>query len=308
MPVSPRLIRGRIRSVTNTRKITKAMEMVAAAKMRKAVSAVLATRPYAESAWHAVEEIAKTTDSALHPLLKSNDATGKALVIIFAPDRGLCGGVISRLNREISDFVETQKDKPDFVAVGKKGVQFVGRNGLELVAGFDDLTKDPHIAEIRPIARLATDDYVSGKYSSVHIAFTDYKSAANQEAVVRQLLPLGKISGLGEAASGLKGVEETEVGTGTELDIDQNSQEFLFEPSPQIVLDMMIPRLVEVQIWQALLESLASEHAARMMAMRTASDAASDMITDLSLTLNQARQAAITQEIAEISSGSAVLG
>lgn len=307
MADSPRLIRSRIRSVVNTRKITKAMELVAAAKMRKAVSAVLATRPYAESAWRAVEEIARATEQSAHPLLQPGRTDGPELLILFAPDRGLCGGVISQLNRTVNRWIDGLNQPPQVVAVGRKAVQFASRRGLHLEASFDGLTKNPRIAELRPVARLATDDFVAGKYRGVWLAFTDYKSAAAQEPVVRPLLPLGRIAGLGEADRGLRGIERPDDSQGEEMEMT-GAEEFLFEPSPGEVLDLMLPRLAEVQVWQALLESLASEHAARMMAMRSASDAASDMIQGLTLSLNQARQAAITQEIAEISSGKAALG
>ena len=308
MPVSTRIIRRRIKSVTNTRKITKAMELVAASKMRRAIASVLATRPYAEAAWRAVAEIAKVSDPTLHPLLaKSREKrSGRVLLVVFTSDRGLCGGFNAQLLREVAGFLRTTKDELDIVAVGKKGQGALLRMQKRIIAAFADLTNNPRIADVKTIADIAISDFVGRKYDAVHMAFTDYRSALVQKPIVRQLLPIVRIGELGT-------VEEAAAGTplprgGTEGPPgEEGTYEYLFEPSPEQVLDMMLPRLVESQIFQALLESSASEHSARMMAMRSASDAASDMIDDLTLTYNQARQAGITREIAEISSGKAAL-
>jgi len=306
MPVSTRIIRRRIKSVTNTRKITKAMELVAASKMRRAIASVLATRPYAEAAWRAVREIAKVSDPGLHPLLakKKEKMSGRILLVVFTSDRGLCGGFNAQMLREIAVFLRTTKEEMDIVAVGKKGQASLLRMQKKIIAAFADLTNNPRIVDVRTIADLAVGDFIKGTYDSVHIAFTDYRSALVQKPIVRKLLPIERIGELGdvkEAADGHppKGGEPAEA--------PPETYEYLFEPSPEKVLDMMLPRLVEAQVYQALLESSASEHSARMMAMRSASDAASDMIDDLTLTYNQARQAGITREIAEISSGKAAL-
>ncbi len=309
MAVSPRLIRRRIKSVTNTRKITKAMELVAAAKMRKAISGVLATRPYAEAAWRAVEEIARRADSSTHPLLRQRHGSGRELVVLFTSDRGLCGGINSRMTKKLLDFLGDRDPRQfDFVAVGKKGQQLLGRRGLSLVASFSNPAHNPRLTEIYPIARIAMDDFVSGKYGAVHLAFTDYRSSLVQEPLVRQLLPIVRVAELGEIGRGApKGAAPAGGRSGGEDLKVTGSGEYLFEPSPQAVLNIMLPRLVETQVYQALLESLASEHSARMLAMRSASDSAQDMISQFTLMLNQARQAGITMEIAEISSGKAAL-
>ncbi len=310
MAVSPRLIRRRIKSITNTRKITKAMELVAAAKMRKAISGVLATRPYAEAAWRAVEEIARRADASTHPLLRQDRAAGRALVILFTSDRGLCGGINSRMAKKLLEFLSGRDPRQfDFVAVGKKGQQLLGRRGFNLVASFNNPAHNPRLTEIYPIARIAMDDFVSGKYGAVFLAFTDYRSSLVQEPIVRQLLPIVRVAELGEIGRGLGkgGAPAGGHSGGEDLKVAGSGGEYLFEPSPQDVLNIMLPRLVETQVYQALLESLASEHSARMMAMRSASDSANDMISQFTLMLNQARQAGITMEIAEISSGKAAL-
>jgi F-type H+-transporting ATPase subunit gamma len=309
MAVSTRLIRRRIKSITNTRKITKAMELVAASKMRKAISAVLATRPYANSAWRAIEEIAKVTDPSVHPLLRQKTVRSRQLVIIFTSDRGLCGGINGRMFRSILEFLK-QRDPNlvDFVAVGKKGQQTLKRQTRSIIAAFPNPPHNPRLTEIQPIARLAIDDYVSDVYDSVFLAFTDYRSAMTQEPLIRRLLPIAKVKELGDIESSLSGVQKPARSGAEDLNIvPQSSHEYVFEPSPEKVLDAMLPRLVETQIYQALLESLASEHSARMLAMRSASDSATDMVNGLTLSLNQARQAGITMEIAEISSGKAAL-
>lgn len=308
MALSPRLIRRRIKSVTGTRKITKAMELVAAAKMRKAVQATLATRPYAEAAWRAVGELAKVTDPSAHPLLRKPDAAPgkqfKTLVVYFSSDRGLCGGFNSQLLRRCGEFAGKHEHEIEIAAIGRKGQDALKRKGAKLVAAWNDLSNNPTAASIRAIADLVVQDYKSGNYDAVHIAYTDFRSALSQIPQVKQLLPIVRIEGLGET-----GEVTRPHGEGEQLAVGDTGSagEFLFEPSPQAVLDAMLPRLVEAQIYQALLESSASEHSARMMAMRSATDAASEMIDDLTLTYNQARQAGITREIAEISSGKAAL-
>jgi len=306
MSVSPRLIRRRIKSVTNTRKITKAMELVAASKMRKSVSAVLASRPYSDAAWRAVEELAKVSDPSLHPLLAGKgDAVDRALVIVFTSDRGLCGGFNSQILKTVLSFLKKRPGETDVVAVGKKGQAGLARSGANLVASFVGLTNNPRSADLKPVADLATSDFLAGKYCSVHIAFTNYHSAISQKPMIFQLLPIRWTPELGDV--GGVAAEKAGRGYGADFRAAGLGYRYEFEPSPMDVLNRMLPRLVEVQIWQALLESAASEHSARMMSMRSASDAASDMIDGLTLALNQARQAGITREIAEISSGKAAL-
>jgi len=300
MAISPRTIKRRIKSVTNTRKITKAMELVAASKMRKAVAAVLASRPYAEAAWAAVGEIARTApaDAPLHPLLAPRAEVKRVLLVVFTSDRGLCGGFNAQILKEVAAFLKTAPADLDVVAVGKKGQGALQRLKRTIVAAFAGLTNAPRFAEVRTIADLATRDFLAGKYDRACIAFTDYRSALIQKPIIRQLLPIVRIGELGEVGKAAEEGKKAAPGAAVE---------YTFEPSPRAVLDQMLPRLVEAQVWQALLESAASEHSARMMAMRTASDSAGDMIDDLRLTYNQARQAGITREIAEISSGKAAL-
>jgi len=299
MGTSTKLILRRIKSVSNTKKITKAMELVAASKMRKAVSSVLSSRPYAEAAWRAIHEMAKVTSTDLHPLLQTKPGA----------DRGLCGGFNSQMLRNIKKFVADLPEgrEVDFVTVGKKGERAMRRAGNNIVATFTDIDAHPTVNEIRPIADLATADFVAGKYEAVYLAFTDYVSALIQKPNISQLLPITRIEGLGEVSDALKGVEKSQGSAAADLDVSGGAQEYLFEPSPQAVLDVMLPRLVEAQVYQAVLETSASEHSARMVAMRSATDAAVEMIDSLTLSYNRARQAGITAEIAEIAGGKAAL-
>ncbi len=307
MGTSTKLIQRRIKSVSNTKKITKAMELVAASKMRKAVSSVLASRPYAEAAWRAISEMAKVTSTDLHPLLQSKPGSNKILILLYTSDRGLCGGFNSQMFRSIKKFMSNLPEgrEVDFVTVGKKGERAMRRSGNNIVASFADMQAHPNSSDVRPVADMAIADFTEGKYEAVYLAFTDYVSALVQKPNISQMLPITRIEGLGEVSDALKGVEGIKESEAEGLDV--NAQEYLFEPSPQAVLEVMLPRLVEAQVYQAILETTASEHSARMVAMRSATDAAVEMIDSLTLSYNRARQAGITAEIAEIAGGKAAL-
>jgi F-type H+-transporting ATPase subunit gamma len=299
MAVQTRAIKRRIKSVTNTRKITKAMELVAASKMRKAVQSVLGTRPYAKLAWDTVGTIGRITDTSLHPLLKEPDEVKSVLIVILTSDRGLAGGFNNNITKKTVSAVQKLGSdvKIDSICIGKRGGDAMRRAGIPVKAHFTGMTNKPLFEEILPIGRMIIDEFINGGYDKVIIAYTDFKSAISQEPILLDLLPLGTQEDLEKIG---------DVGEGKEIELEK-AKEYTFEPSPQKVLDKILPRLIETMLYQALLESAASEHSARMMAMRSASDAASDMIDALTFTFNQARQAGITQEIAEISSGKAAL-
>lgn len=354
MAISPRLIRRRIRSVSNTKKITKAMELVAAAKMRRAVAAALKTRAYAKLAWGMVDALQGTVAEEMHPLLRGSKQPAnrqqppaqRVLYVVMASDRGLCGGFNAAMFRELVKNVQsirhfegahaTEKSHKSVdashdvrslvklemtrcVVIGKKAEQFVRRQGWSLTASFTNIAVAPTVAELRPIARLAMDAFVAGDVDEVRIAFTDFISSLRQQPRVRRLLPLERIEEVGtHHARHFEGAQATEkshkragasddVRSLAKLEMTNGRTEFLFEPSPKAVLDQLLPRVVELQTYQCYLETGASEHSARMLAMRSASDSAGEMIDDLTLTFNQARQSLITREIAEISAGSAAL-
>lgn len=290
MALQTRSIKRRLKSVRNTRKITKAMELVAGSKMRKAVSSALGSRPYAKIAWETVRSISEAVDVSLHPLLKPRAGKPrKALLVLITSDRGLAGGFNGNaVKHALSEARRTGASSVSAVCVGRRGAEAVKRAGVPVIASFVGMTDKPSFQDILPIGKLAVDEYLSGRCDTVLIAYTDFVSAISQRPQVLELLPLAER------------VERTERAERVE-------REYAFEPSPQAVLDALLPRIVEAMAYQAVLESAASEHSARMMAMRSASDAASEMIDDLNFTFNQARQAGITQEIAEISSGKAAL-
>jgi F-type H+-transporting ATPase subunit gamma len=294
-----RLIKRRIKSITNTRKITKAMELVAASKMRKAQLATLATRPYSTRAWFVISDLASKTDPDLHPLLRRKPYVKKICLILITSDRGLCGGFNAQIIKKSLDFIlkEQKAGKEiELITIGKKGRDFMARHKIKIVADFVNLSSITRLVEIKALTKMVLEDFINNKYDEIYLAYTDFVSTVVQKPRIKKLLPFSieKETELGDV--GLVHKEE-----------EKEFYEFLFEPSPDVVLAYLLPRLVEVQIYQALLESNASEHSARMIAMKNASDAASDMIFDLTLSYNQARQAAITKEIAEISGGKAAL-
>ncbi|MBD3311710.1 MAG: ATP synthase F1 subunit gamma [Candidatus Magasanikbacteria bacterium] len=315
MAVNTKIIQRRIKSVKNTRKITKAMEMVAAAKMRRAVEAALNTRTYASLAWDLLVNLSKSQKKVL-PLLETRPVK-KLLVILVTSNRGLCGSfnsnILKKIAKELADpknisrhrlldsIIEPSENiEIDVLGVGKKGVSFAKKNDYDLIASFTELSDTPKLDDVLPITKMVIDDFIEKKYDKVVVAYTDYQSAISQVAKLRQVLPVSEFD--------LEKMLE-EAGEDDDFDIksDLDISDYVFEPSKEEVLDIILPRLVETQIYQALLESSASEHSARMLAMRNASDAAGDMIEDLTLTFNKARQAGITQEIAEIASGAAAL-
>lgn len=290
--MSRKLIKSRISSVKNTRKITKAMEMVAASKMRKAVSATFRGRPYVVLAKSTIEAVMERSGASLnHPMLTAG-AGDRELVILFTSDRGLAGGY----NVNMVKFAREQMKSlgnVDVVAVGKRGSDAMQRLKYNVVASFAGLGNAPKYSDIVPVARLALDGFLQGKYRRVRLLYTHYVSGVTQTPSMQTVLPYGEGTGSGQLAVGSSGQKQ--------------SSDYTIEPNASELLSRVIPNLVMTTFYQALLESSASEHAARMLAMKNASDSARDMMESLTFTYNQVRQAAITQEIAEISSGAAAL-
>jgi len=300
MALASKEIKRRLRSIGNTKKITKAMEMVAAAKMRKAVNAVLETRTYANSAWEIVKNLAAKTDPTHHKLLQKNEK-GKVGLIMITSNRGLCGGFNREVIETVAKYMRNHKQddievEAEVFLLGKKGRDIMFKHGHEIIAEFTKLDVTTRVSEVTPLAKAAIGDYISGRYKKVVIAYTDFQSTIKQVPTIKKLLPIEREDHELGYVSNKQEPPQPEI---------QNDFEYKFEPSPDVVLEKMLQRLVELQIYQALLESNASEHSARMLAMRNATDAAGDMIDDLTLTFNQARQQAITAELADISAGSA---
>ena len=309
MAVNAKIIKRRIKSVANTKKITKAMELVAASKMRKAVASVLSSRPYATLAWSLVDQLtAKSAGNEPHALVSPRAEVKKTLAVLFTSDRGLCGGFNAQVLRVAADVLSKRPaGSVEFITVGKRGEAWLRRRDITVVASFPDLLQTPTAASIRPLAKLMTEQFTKRQCDEALVLYNDYVSAILQKPRAKTLLPLRKDSELGAVSPAQAGAQTVVDDSGSLPSQGKQVREYLFEPNPQSVLDALLPRILESQIYQATLESIASEHAARMLAMRNATDSAKEMLDDLNFTYNQARQAGITREIAEISAGTAAI-
>lgn len=309
MAVSTRVIKRRIRSVANTKKITKAMELVAASKMRKAVQMTLASREYSATALRIVGDVRKFVDPMTHPLLAGRPDAKRSILIVAASDRGLCGGFNAQIIKKTTEFLRRRTETVEIVTVGRRAELAVRRAGYRILASFEAISNAPSYERTTPVGRLAYDEFMNGSADRVFLAYTDFRNAVSQIPTVVQLLPvipeaeIRQTSGV-PAPSDLPGTRNPEPGT-SDIEIDEPT--VLFEPDARTILDTLLPRLLETEIYQSLLESAASEHSARMLAMRSATDNASGMLQDLTFTYNQARQATITREISEISAGKAAI-
>ncbi len=285
-----RQIRQRIRSVTSTQRITSAMELIAAAKMRRAQQRVLATRPYSTRLLDLIADIvARQSGSGdeVHPLMQVREPNNIGL-ILFTPDRGLCGGLNANLNRAAYNFGLEQEHPVSQISVGKKGNDFFSRRGREIRAEFLNLGDFPEPIDTSPIARIVLEDYEAGRLDRVYLAYANFVNTAVQEPTIRQLLPVEPPAASENGASASLG-------------------DYEYEPDAATVLGGLLPRYVEMQIYQAALENAASEQSARMVAMRAATDAAGEMIDALTLEYNKARQETITKELLDLVGGVAAL-
>ncbi|MBP9697820.1 MAG: ATP synthase F1 subunit gamma [Candidatus Moranbacteria bacterium] len=297
---SARDIRRRIKGVKGTGKITRAMEMISAVKMRKAVSSVLAIRPYAKSAIALLEQLKRAVGSEEHVLLTERPVK-KELYVVITSNRGLCGAFNAQIVKKLRQTLKEDEGRGRiFITLGKKGENAVRRMGGEIVASFPDVLVTPTAEGMRPVARLIIEEFEAKRVDRVVMVYTDYISMLSQEVKVRALLPVA-IKDTKKAMN-----EMSSHGNANEAE-ELSQAEYLIEPTPKKVLWQMIPRLLEMELYHAVLESNASQESARMMAMRNATDAAKDMVSDLTLAYNQLRQQKITQEIAELSAGMAAV-
>ncbi len=285
---SPREIRRRIRSVRNISQITRAMEMVSASKMRRAQQRVTSSRPYAERLQGVIADLSTLQlapeDLAQFPLLTHREIKNAAIIVV-APDKGLTGPLNSNILRRASGFIMKEAGVPvKVIAVGKKSRDYMARAGQNMIADFTDLGDQFHLDQVRPIAQVAVDEFVSGEVDAVYLIYAKFVNTLTQTPDVKQLLPIEQPESGGEFS------------------------EYIFEPTPNEVLEHLLPRYVEIQVYQTLLEATASEHSARMVAMRNATDNAKDLVKELDLSYNKARQAMITAEVAEIAAGAAAAG
>jgi len=289
---STRDIRRRIKSVKNTAQITKAMQMVAASKMRKAQQAAIAGRPYATLMNSVLAQVTKNAGDFTHPLLERRDVKKRG-VILISSDKGLAGALNSNLVREGARF---DKSATVYITAGKKGSQFVARTKRNLAAEFT--YKDaPLFAEARAISKFAQDLFSRGEVDTVDIVFTNFISTLNQRPEVRPFLPISEIKAV------TAGLHDADIGDGV-----TSTTEYLFEPGAAQVLGALLPHYLNYQVYQILLEAKASEHSARMVAMKNATDNAKQLIKDLTLEYNKLRQANITKELLEITSAAMAMG
>ncbi|MBN2240481.1 MAG: ATP synthase F1 subunit gamma [Dehalococcoidales bacterium] len=273
-------IQRRIRGVESISKITRAMEMIATSKMRRTQERGLAGRPYAEKIREVLSTISTTSSGeAPHPLLQRRSINNIALVHI-TPDRGLCGGLVANINRMVSQYTREQEASVSFICIGRKGVDFIRRTRRNVKAEFTGLGDNPGYVDTLPISRLIIDEYTSGEIDAAFLSYTRFISTMHQEPVIQPILPVEP--------------EEAETSAGVN---------YTYEPDPETVLGELLPRFVEIQIYHAILESIASEQSARMVAMRNATDNAAVLTDDLTLLYNKARQESITTELLDITSG-----
>jgi F-type H+-transporting ATPase subunit gamma len=290
---STRDIRRRIKSVKNTAQITKAMQMVASAKMRKAQQAALAGRPYAKLMNNVLSAVSAGAGDFSNPLLEVREIKKRALIIV-STDKGLCGGLNTNLLREV---VKYDKATTTHVTAGRKASQFVARTKRELAAEFT-YKDSPAFAEARAISRFVQELFTSGKVDQVDVLYTNFINTMTQKPEVRQLLPIREITALDADVQGES--------TGKAL--EKSTAEYIFEPGAESVLGSLLPHYLNFQVYQFLLEAKASEHSARMVAMKSATDNAKQMIKDLTLEYNKLRQANITRELLEITSAAMAMG
>ena len=309
---STKEIKRRIKSIKNTKKITKAMELVAASKMKKAVTQTLASRHYAKYSQEVLGRVASSIKDSTHPFL-SDRGHKKILVIVVTSNKGLCGAYNAQVFRAVLDLLKTKPDREySFIAVGKKGEAWLRRlvairndaksehnhnlsQNLKIVASFPDLPDAPTLRDTQAIANIAISEYEQGTYDRVKVIFTNYVSALSQTPEILQILPVSK-KDIERAVTDMKEHNDT---------VTAPTTEYVMEPNSESLVIHLIEQLSKTHIYQMLLESIASEQSSRMVAMKNASDAAGEIIDELTLVFNKARQSSITQEISEISAGMA---
>ena len=283
-----REIRTKIKSVANTRKVTRALEMVSASKIRKAQELMRSSRPYASLMRQVIGHIAHANVEYRHPFLVQREVVRRVGYVVVSTDRGLCGGLNTNLFRKLLGEVKAWQDKGvevDVVCIGQKSAQFFRRLKVNMAGSVTHLGEKPQIAQLIGVIKVMLDEYTAGRIDRLNLAYNDFVNTMTQRPIVDALLPLPR-SGEMTAA---------------------HAWDYLYEPDPEAVLEHVLTRYIESLVYQGVLENLASEHAARMVAMKAASDNATKAIGSLTLVYNKARQAAITQEISEIVSGAAAV-
>ncbi len=282
---SAKEIRTQIKAIQNTGKITKAMEMVAASKMRKAQDRVVAARPYAEGVRRVVGNLMNSHPEYKHPFLIEREEVNRVGVIVITTDKGLCGGLNTNALKATLQLMKKQAVDVEAFTIGRRGTQFMRRVGADMQGIIENISDTPELADILGVVTLAMDRYLSGELDEVHLVYSEFVNTMTQEPQAMRLLPCPL-------------PEEKHSGC----------WDYLYEPEAQEVLEGVLRRYVESLVYHAVLENKACEQSARMVAMKAATDNAKDIVNDLSITYNKARQAAITQELAEICAGAAAAG
>lgn len=305
MPGSVRDIRRQIKSTKATKQITRAMELVSAAKMKRAVSNAVGMRSYASTALLVLTHLADKMNPEAHPLLRVRE-TKRVLVVAFSADRGLCGSFNALLFKKVIEHEHELKNEfpdatIDYIASGKRAQDFLARTGRNVIAAFTGMTNKPTLASTLPIGKIILDAYLEERYDRVVLVYSHFQSALVQKPIDFQLLPFS-------TETILSMHEELHLFKHLTFGMKEEGDEYLYEPSADVILEALLPQLTQMQIFQSVLETTASEHSARMVAMRSATDNATEIMDDLTLYMNQVRQAGITREIAEISAGKAALG
>jgi F-type H+-transporting ATPase subunit gamma len=286
-------MRLRIKSVKNIAQVTRALQAVSASKVRKAIQAVSATRPYAEQAWKVLVHLSEQPGhNALHPLLKPRQDVENILVILITSDRGLAGAYNTNIIRSTLLHFKGYSQKISYITVGKKGRDMMLRRRRNVIAEFSNIPAAPTFADLSAIGRLAIDDFLDGSFDEGYLAYTDFINMVRQEPVIKRLLPF-------------------EIGADSQVSENLGSQKthsaFTYEPDAGELLNQVIPRFTSLQVYQAILESQASEHAARMVSMRNATDNANELGNELQLDYNKARQQSITNDMLDIAGGAEAL-
>jgi F-type H+-transporting ATPase subunit gamma len=287
-------LRTKIKSVENTKKITKAMEMISVSKMRRAQERMRSARPYSNNIRDIASNLGQANPEYVHSFMKTNDGKSVGLIVVTT-DKGLCGGLNTNLLRQVTAKLrETQNAgmTTQAVAIGGKGLGFLNRVGAKVVAHVTHLGDKPHLDKLIGPVKVLLDAYVRGEVSSVHLCYNKFVSTMKQDPVIEQLLPLSADKMQAESKAGSV----------------RHAWDYIYEPDAQTVIDELLVRYVEALAYQALAENMASEHAARMVAMKAATDNAGSVIGELKLVYNKTRQAAITKELSEIVSGAAAIG
>jgi F-type H+-transporting ATPase subunit gamma len=286
-------LRTKIKSVENTKKITKAMEMISVSKMRKAQERMRAARPYSTKIRDIATNLGQANPEYVHSFMKTNDAKAVGLIVVTT-DKGLCGGLNTNLLRQVTGKLRDAQaagKTAQAVAIGSKGLGFLNRVGAQVVSHVTHLGDRPHLDKLIGPVKVLIDAYVAGEISAVHVCYNKFVSTMKQDPVVEQLLPLSA----------------EQMAADSKAEGRNHAWDYIYEPDAQSVIDELLVRYVEALVFQALAENMASEHAARMVAMKAATDNAGNVIAELKLVYNKTRQAAITKELSEIVSGAAAI-